>query len=135
VPDIEFSNLSYNQKKFLKHYREADFNISEACINAELSRAIVYVWLRDIPEFKDAFNICRDEGLDLAESALIKNIKKGISSDIQFMLKYRGRLRGYGETIQHRHEIDIIDKAKKGELTIIEIDEAIRKEEERLEIE
>lgn len=76
-------------------------NIAQTCYDLSMTRQTYYKWMREDEEFAQSVEDAREALIDIGESALIRNVKKGVSTDIQFLLKTRGRDRGYGEKVAH----------------------------------
>ena len=102
---MKLSMMNYEDKKIafphMLHNREGD--ISKACYDLGMSRSTYRRWIDEDEEFAE---ICADVGeglIDMTEGMLIKNIRKGKSSDIKLMLTTRGRNRGYGEKVEVEH--------------------------------
>ena len=66
---------------------------------AEVGRSQYYKWLRDDLEFLAKVKDLDNLALDFAESSLMKQIKEGNHSSTQFLLKNKGKDRGYGEKL------------------------------------
>ncbi len=69
--------------------------VNTACKNAGIGRTAYYDWMNNDMEFREKCQEITESQIDLAEAALFKNIQKGDSTSIIFLLKYRGRDRGY----------------------------------------
>lgn len=57
----------------------------------------VQIYVKNNPELNDVIAAVREQNLDLAEDAIMKNIKVGNIDAAKFYLKYIGRERGYIE--------------------------------------
>jgi|TARA_R110001599_G_scaffold313631_1_gene521495 hypothetical protein len=77
--------------------------ISIACKSLNCTRRTIYNYIDKFPELKDIVKDIREQYLDIAEAALIKNVKDGKSSDIKYFLNTQGKKRGYIE----KSELDI----------------------------
>lgn len=78
-------------------------DVAQTCNDIGISR---YMWRKWIDEDEEFAQSCIDAGeslLDMAEGKLIENVRKGMSKDIQFLLKTKGRARGYGEKVEVEH--------------------------------
>ena len=73
-----------------------------AARTAGVSRNTHYRWLQEDPKYREAVEEFDDNALDFAESMLFKNVNDGKEASIFFLLKCRGKKRGYVE----RTEID-----------------------------
>jgi len=60
-------------------------------------RETLSTWCNEDPELGDALEKARERMIDVAESSLIQNVKKGKEVSTLFLLKTRGRQRGYIE--------------------------------------
>lgn len=61
-------------------------NVSDSCEASNISRGTYYLWMKDDPEFAQKIAEIDESFVDLAESALRKNIKSGIQKAIEFAL-------------------------------------------------
>lgn len=92
-----------NEKKaILSALEESCGIISTACKSIDMPRSTFYNWMNADPEFKAAVEELQEYTLDVVESELHKQIKKGDTTAIIFYLKTKGKKRGYIE----RQEID-----------------------------
>lgn len=84
------------QKELLLVCLEISFGIvGAACKNAGIARKTYYNWYNSDEKFREKCQEINENQVDLAEAALFKNIQKGDTTSIIFLLKYRGRDRGY----------------------------------------
>lgn len=77
--------------------------ISIACKSLNCTRKTIYNYMDKYPELKETIIDIREQYLDVAEAALIKNVKDGKSNDIKYFLNTQGKKRGYVE----KSELDI----------------------------
>jgi hypothetical protein len=77
-------------------------NVTTACQKMKISRQTHYNWLDRVDGYKKRFDNIQESILDFAESQLMKNIKDGKETSLIFLLKTKGKNRGYIE----RQEID-----------------------------
>lgn len=89
-----------NKKIFLQAFEKTMGNVSHACKNASIARASYYEWYNEDPEFKAAVEGIKESLIDLAESALTKQIAEGNTTAIIFFLKTQGKKRGYSEHVE-----------------------------------
>lgn len=96
-------------------------NISEACRQAEITRATFYTWYKD-PEsdFKQRVDEMHESQVDFVESKLLQRIREGSDASIIFYLKSKGKERGYG------NNIDVTTNGK--DISTIKIIKIINKE-------
>ena len=77
-----------------------------ACESCGISRNTHYRWLKEDPAYKDACDNLPDVVLDFAEHHLHKLISQGNPAATIFLLKTKGKKRGYVE----RQEIEVAEK-------------------------
>ena len=99
------------KKRFLQALEKSLGIISQASKKSEVSRSAVYRWLEEDPEFAKKVNAVNDIVLDFAESSLHKQINDGNTTATIFLLKCKGKDRGYVE----RTEMEINDNRDKAE--------------------
>ena len=73
--------------------------VSAACKDANLSRETFYKYYRLDPEFKEKIDAINDYTLDFVEAQLLKKIKGGSERSILFYMRYKGRKRGYSDSL------------------------------------
>jgi hypothetical protein len=93
----------HNKKAVLIALEKSLGVVTAACKQAEVGRTQFYEWLRTDEEFAKQVEDIRDVTLDFAESALYQQIKKGNTAATIFLLKTKGKGRGYIE----RQEYDL----------------------------
>ena len=77
--------------------------VTEDETDAESLRQIHYEWLKTDPAYKEAVESIEGIVLDYAKSQLFKQVAKGDTTAIIFLLKCKGKKRGYIE----RAEMDL----------------------------
>ena len=80
--------------------------VSTACKVVGISRQTHYDWLKKDDDYRKAVDALQDGVLDFAESHLYKLVKEGNPAATIFLLKTRGKSRGYIE----RQEIEVQEK-------------------------
>lgn len=83
--------------------------VTDAVKQVGIARATHYLWMDTDPEYKESVEELSDVVLDFAEAKLHKLIEKGDTAATIFLLKTKGKKRGYVE----RQEVD-----NSGSLTI-----------------
>jgi hypothetical protein len=73
--------------------------VTPACKEVGISRNQFYVYYNTDPDFKKSVDDIQEITLDFAENQLIQKIKEGSERSILFYMKYRGRKRGYTESM------------------------------------
>ena len=108
--------LSDKKEKFLKQLSENLGNVSESCKALNISRQTFYRWKEADEQFKESCDNVPEELLDLAENALLTEIKdpqsKGHTTAYIFYLKTKGKSRGYTE----KQEVELIKPFNRIEL-------------------
>ena len=100
-------NTSNTKKEAMLEALEKSLGIvSTAAKMVGIDRSTHYAWLKADEEYKSAVNSIQDSVLDFAESHLYKLVKEGNPAATIFMLKTRGKKRGYIE----RQEIEVQEK-------------------------
>ncbi len=97
--------------------------VTNALKIAEVGRTMYYEWLKTDEEFAKKVKEMDNLALDFAESSLYKQVKDGNPSSTQFLLKNKGRERGYGDKLDittqgekiNKIEIEIVKPKDKDE--------------------
>lgn len=76
-------------------------NITVSANNLGMNRSTMYLRINKSPELKKVVLEGRESLVDIAESALLKNIVKGDTASIIFALKTQGKDRGYVEKVEN----------------------------------
>lgn len=83
---------------FVDTYQKNLCNVSKTCKALKVSRTQYYAWIKD-DAFREAIENSEIYQLEFVEDALLKKIKEGSDSSIQFYLKTKGKKYGYGTQI------------------------------------
>ena len=67
----------------------------------DCTRKTVYDYMDKYPDLKNAIHDAREQMLDVAETALMSNIKDKHPSSVFFFLKTMGKNRGYVERVEN----------------------------------
>ena len=73
--------------------------VTPTCKEVGISRDTFYDWLKRYPDFKKKVDAIDDIQLDFVENQLFKKIKEGSEKSIMFYMRYKGRKRGYKESM------------------------------------
>jgi len=92
--------LTRKQKAMLEALEKTAFNVSAACRMVGIDRRTHYDWLHKSNTYKKRCEEIQESLIDLAESQLLKKIKKEDLGAIIFFLKTKGKKRGYTERIE-----------------------------------
>lgn len=86
--------------------------VTPACAEVGISRNQFYIYYKNDEVFRKAVDDINEITLDFAENQLLKKIKEGSERSILFYMKYRGKNRGYNDTLQINgdlnHNIQVI---------------------------
>lgn len=105
------------KKKLLEALERTLGIVTPACKEAGVSRDTFYKYYREDPVFKSQVDELENLTLDYVESQLFKQIKDGSERSILFYMKYKGRKRGYNDSL------DITSGGEKiTEIKLIQID-------------
>ena len=92
--------------------------VTSACKSVGISRNTHYTWLKQDDIYKEAVDDIENIALDFAESQLHKQIKEGSTAATIFLLKTKGKKRGYIE----RQEIQQETTFKSLDINLIDSD-------------
>lgn len=90
-------NLQAKKEAFLEVLEKHLGIISQATKKMDIDRTTPYKWMRDDPEFAEKVQEIQNLVLDFTESKLYELIRDGNPTAIIFMLKTKGKDRGYIE--------------------------------------
>ena len=93
------SQTEQNKAKLLKVLRKNQGLVSTACDEVGVSVEFYYYHYNKDLEFKQQVDLINEKVIDFAESKLYEKIREGSEKSIHFLLRYRGRKRGYTDSI------------------------------------
>lgn len=103
-------SLTKQQKDFLKVFNQVGGNISMACRQSNIkSRTTYYRWLEN-EDFRDAVENVNESFIDLAESQLRAAVSRGDMNAVFFLLKTKGKSRGYVERTEQSFSMNEFQK-------------------------
>ena len=115
------------KEAFIIAYKENFGNITTSCLAAGIGRAQYKKWMETDPEFaKELADIEPEEiMLDFGEQKLMERIARGDTLATMFLLKTKGKRRGYIEKTEVQHEGDVVKQItvnvlKTGDLQALE---------------
>lgn len=73
--------------------------VTAACKEVGISRDSYYDYYNTDPEFRRQVDDINEIVIDFAETQLYKKIKQGSERSILFLMKYKGKKRGYTDSI------------------------------------
>ncbi len=106
--NAEFKDIT--KEAFIIAYRENFGNITISCQACGISRTMYHNWMKNDPEFRKALAEIEPEEimLDWGEHKLMERITKGDTLATMFLLKTKGKRRGYIEKTEVQHEGDVV---------------------------
>ncbi len=88
-----------SKKAIIEMFDKKGGNISATCRALNVSRQTFYRYLKN-EKFKQEIDDIQESIIDFTESQLILKIQEGCTSSIQFLLKTKGKKRGYTEKME-----------------------------------
>jgi hypothetical protein len=92
-------NPELHKRQLLQALEKSLGIVTPACKDVGISRNQFYIYYNTDSDFKKAVDDINELTLDFAENQLLKKIKEGSERSILFYMKYRGRKRGYSESM------------------------------------
>jgi hypothetical protein len=92
-------NPAYHKKKLLIALEKTLGIVTTACKLVGISKKQFYEYCRTDEEFKKSVDEIQDITLDFVESQLLEKIKEGSEKSILFYMRYRGKKRGYSDSV------------------------------------
>ena len=121
--NAEFKDIT--KEAFIIAYKENFGNITISCESAGVSRSSYNVWVKNDPEFAKKLAEIEPEEimLDFGEHKLMERIAKGDTLATMFLLKTKGKRRGYIERQEVAHEGDVVKQITVNVLKASHVDE------------
>lgn len=94
-------------------------NVSQTATALKVTRQALYKRLEADETLQQIVTDAREAMVDVAESALLKQIKRGNTAAIIFALKTQGKSRGYIERTEIDHRLTDVSKLSNDELQAI----------------
>ena len=88
-----------NKEKLLIALEKTLGVITMACKETGISRQSYHKWYNEDEEFRRRVDEIEDIQTDFVENQLFKKIKEGSERSILFYMKYKGKKRGYNDSI------------------------------------
>lgn len=85
-------------------------NVSATCSALNISRQTFYKWKNADPELKEMLEEAEESVIDFAESKLIEAVGDGDLTAIIFLLKTKGKKRGYVEKMENDVSVNSFEK-------------------------
>lgn len=93
------SQTENNKKLLLKSLQKNQGLVSTSCAEVGVSQEFYYWHYHKDEKFKAEVDLINEKVIDFAESKLYEKIQEGSEKSIHFLLRYRGRKRGYTDSI------------------------------------
>ena len=93
------NNIKKRKELLLEALERSLGIVTPACKDVGISRNQFYIYYNTDPAFKAAVDDINEVTLDFAENQLLKKIKEGSERSILFYMKYKGKKRGYADSI------------------------------------
>lgn len=121
--NAEFKDIS--KEAFIIAYKENFGNITIACESAGVGRGQYKSWCDKDPEFRQRLAEIEPEEimLDFGEHKLMERIARGDTLATMFLLKTKGKRRGYIERQEVAHEGDVVKQITVNILKAAHVDE------------
>ena len=121
------------KKKWAEHFRKS-FNRAEACRATGVNRSTVWRWMKEDKAFSEAVWEIEESVLDVAEAKLAEMVRAGNLQAVKFLLRSKGRERGYGDRLEIAQTVkkETIDVKR---LELLLSDGCVRNALERLAVE
>jgi len=121
--NAEFKDIT--KEAFIIAYKENFGNITISCESAGISRSTYNLWTKSDPEFAKRLAEIEPEEimLDFGEHKLMERIAKGDTLATMFLLKTKGKRRGYIERQEVAHEGDVVKQITVNVLKASHVDE------------
>jgi len=87
------------KKAFLAAFEKNYGIITRTCKEVGITRETFYKWKKEDPVFSQAVEEQDEKTIDFVESELYKKIQEGSERSILFFMKYKGRKRGYTDSL------------------------------------
>jgi len=121
--NAEFKDIT--KEAFIIAYKENFGNITISCESAGISRSTYNLWTKSDTEFARKLAEIEPEEimLDFGEHKLMERIAKGDTLATMFLLKTKGKRRGYIERQEVAHEGDVVKQITVNVLKASHVDE------------
>lgn len=88
------------KRRFLQAFEKNGGNISASCTAIGINRGTYYQWMENDAKFAASVSEIEERNLDALENVLFEGALQGDTAKLIFMLKCKGKKRGYGDTVQ-----------------------------------
>ena len=94
------TELNTKKKAMIEALTKSLGIVTTACEKVGIARNTHYGWLKDDETYKQAVDDIDNIVIDFAESKLYELVKNAEPSAVYFLLKTKGRKRGYSERVE-----------------------------------
>lgn len=105
---MKHKNLSV--EKIVSVYRSKAANMTNTAAALNVSRTALYNWRKSDDKLDEAMSSCEEELIDNAETALYKQVIEGNITAIIFLLKTKGKNRGYVESVENKVSVNSFEQ-------------------------
>jgi hypothetical protein len=84
---------------FLDALKKNLYVVTAACEQSGVGRTTFYEWMKSDEDFKRRVEEIEEIQTDFVETQLLKKIKEGSERSILFYMRYKGRKRGYSDSV------------------------------------
>ena len=100
------NKTKWNKEQMLIALTKSYGIVAPALEMVNLPRSTYYDYYRLDLDFREKVDAIRETLTDVVETALIKKIKSGDTQAILFYMKYRGKSRGYTDSLELNGKVD-----------------------------
>lgn len=108
MPSIMPEKRSAKKAKFLALYAQT-FNVAKASEGAGIHRSTAFRWRKSDLKFATSLHDVEESMLDEAESKLMELVRSGNLQAVKFLLRTKGRSRGYGDRLEIAQTVKQVD--------------------------
>lgn len=94
-----------DKANFLKTYEKKAGNVSATATACNITRRTFYHWMETDEDFANKIKDVNESLLDFAESKLLEKVNEGDLTAVIFMLKTKGKERGYVERVENQVKV------------------------------
>jgi hypothetical protein len=108
------ANGKFTAEQMANAIISADGILAKAARDLGCSRQTVHNYVNKFVTVREAYEEANDKFIDDAEEQLQRHVKRGSLPAVMFVLKTKGKHRGYVERQEYQHEGDITINVKYG---------------------
>lgn len=100
------NKTKWNKQQMLLALEKTYGVVTPALLMINLPKSTYYDYYKQDEEFRSQVDSIRETLTDIVEIELIKKIKAGDTQAILFYMKYRGKTRGYTDSLELNGKVD-----------------------------